>query len=373
MFLELTDDQQMFRDTAVRFIETESPVTRIREWHTDPIGYDRQWLSKAAELGWFAQLIPESLGGGSISGAAVVDAAVAAVELGRFVQPGPFIPMNIVVHALAAAGSEEQQTNHMWSVAGGETIATWAWADSNGNRDHGSGLKASKQGDAYILNGARGLVQDAQSADLLLVVANVDGSPAQFLVPAKTAGIRVEVLQTLDLSRRFAEVHFDNVRVEATEIVGSIGDEGQLERQWQIAIALLIAESIGVIDWLFTNTVEYSKARTAFGRPIGSYQSLKHLMADLGLYVELAKSGAVAAIEAVQDGGEDAQDAIAMAASFVGDAGVLVSQEALQIHGGIGYTWEHDLHLYLRRAKSNTLMYGTLTWHRENLAAQHGL
>ena len=373
MFLEITDDQQMFRDTAVRFIETESPVTRVREWHGDPIGFDRNWFVKAAELGWFAQLIPESLGGGSISGAGIVDATVVATELGRFVQPGPFIPTNVVVEALAAAGSEEQQANHMWSVAGGESLATWAWADAHGNRDHGKGLSATKHGDGYVLNGVRGLVQDAQSADVMLVVANVDGSPAQFLVMTKTSGIRIEPLQTLDLSRRFAEVHFDDVRIEANALVGEIGDEGRLERQWQIANALLIAESIGVIDWLFTNTVEYSKARTAFGRPIGSYQSLKHLMADLGLYVELAKSGAVAAIEAVQGGGDDAQDAIAMAASFVGDAGVLVSQEALQIHGGIGYTWEHDLHLYLRRAKSNSLMYGSPTWHREKLVAQHGL
>ena len=372
MFLELSNDQQLFRETAVRFIETKSPLTQVRSWHSDPAGYHREWLAKAAELGWFAQLIPESLGGGSISGHGVVDTSIIALELGRFVQPGPFLSMNLVVFALAQSTSEAHHDT-MWAIAGGEIVATWAWADADGNRDKGAGVHASKSGDGFVLNGVRGLVQDAQSADMLLVVANVDGAPAQFLVPANAQGVTVSPLQTLDLSRRFAEVSLDGVQISADALVGETGDTSVLERQWQIANVLLCAESIGVIDWLFDNTVEYSKARTAFGRPIGSYQSLKHIMADLGLYVELAKAGAVAAVESVQSGGEEAQDAVAMAASFVGDAAVLVSQEALQIHGGIGYTWEHDLHLFLRRARANSLMFGSPTWHREQLVAQHGL
>ena len=137
--------------------------------------------------------------------------------------------------------------------------------------------------------------------------------------------------------------------------------------------ARLCAETIGVIDWMFNTTVEYSKDRTAFGRPIGSFQSLKHIMADLGMYVEMAKAGAVAAAHAVQSRQEDAAELASMAAAFIGDVAIMVSQESLQIHGGIGYTWEHDLHLYMRRARSNSLMYGEPGWHRERVCAIHGL
>ena len=373
MFLDLTDDQRLFQETTARFIETESPLTKVREWHNSDSGYERDWLQKSAELGWFSMLVPEAIGGGSISGMGLMDAAIAAIEIGRNVQPGPFVPMNTVVAALANYGTAEQQEKIMWPIVGGEKVATWAWADAAGNRDLGQGVSAIAKGDTYVLNGVRGLVQDAQSADLLLVVAEVDGAIAQFIVPTDTPGVTVTPLQSLDLSKRFAEVGFENVVVPAGALVGSKGDNEQFEHLWRIAVALLSAETIGVIDWLFTTTVEYSKARTAFGRPIGSYQSLKHIMADLGMYVEMSKATAVSCIEAVQANGVEAADVAAMTAAFVGDTAINVSQEALQIHGGIGYTWEHDLHLFLRRARSNSLIFGNPTWHREHLVSMHGL
>lgn len=378
MDLELTDDQRLFHETTVRFIESELPMTGVRALHDDPVGYDPTWLRRAAELGWFAMMVPEEDGGGSISGAGLLDATIVAEELGRHMQPGPFLPMNVVADALVEFGSPEQRADLLPRIVGGELVAAWAALDGAGNWDEGRGVQATPVADGYSLSGIRGTVQDAQSAEVILVAARVGRDSAQFLVPTGAPGVTIAPLTTLDLSRRFADVNLDTVMVPASAVlgdigVGDIGDGDALDRQLQVALVLMCAETIGVIDWMFTTTVEYSKDRTAFGRPIGSFQSLKHIMADLGMYVEMAKAGAVATAHAVQSRQDDAAELASMAAAFIGDVAIMVSQESLQIHGGIGYTWEHDLHLYLRRARSNSLMYGEPGWHRERVCAIHGL
>jgi alkylation response protein AidB-like acyl-CoA dehydrogenase len=372
MDLELSDDQRLFQDTTVRFIESELPMSSVRALHEDPTGYDRQWLQRSADLGWFAMMVPEDNGGGSISGAGLLDATIVAEELGRHMQPGPFIPMNVVALAIAESGSEAQRSAVLPQIVSAEQVATWAVHDEHGNWDAGAGVTAAPMGAGWSLRGTRGCVEDAQSADLLLVVAQVDGRPAQFLVPTASTNLTITALNTLDLSRRFADVVLDGVAVPSSALVGAVGAERSLQRQLDVALVLLCAETVGVIDWMFSHTVQYAKDRTAFGRPIGSFQSLKHIMADLGMYVEMAKAGALAAARAVQNSGDDASEVAAMAASFVGDVAVMVSQEALQIHGGIGYTWEHDLHLYLRRARSNSLMFGEPGWHRERVVTLLG-
>lgn len=373
MDLQLSDDQKLFHETTRRFIESELPLTEVRRLHDDPAGYDRSWLQQAAELGWFAGLVPEEYGGGSISGDGVLDMAIVAEEIGRFVQPAPFIPMNVVAAAIAECGTDEQRERLLGAVAAAETVATWAFADTAGNWDLGAGLTARADDDQYRLDGARGFVQDAQSADVLLVAANVDGVAAQFLVPTDAAGLAVETLESFDLSRRLAEVTFDGVTVPGSARLGTEPADAALERQLHVALALQLAETIGVLDALFTMTVEYAKDRIAFGRPIGSFQALKHIMADMGLQLESAKAGAVAAAQAVQNRGEDAAEVVSMVAAYVSDAATVIAQESLQIHGGIGYTWEHDLHLYYRRARTNAALYGEASWHRERVCAIHEL
>lgn len=373
MDLQLSDDQKLFHETTQRFIESELPLTEVRRLHDDPTGYDRSWLKQAAELGWFAGLVPEANGGGSISGEGVLDLAIVAEEIGRFVQPGPFIPMNVVAEAIADHGSDEQRDRWLADIAAAECVATWAFADQAGNWDSGSGLTAVAKGDEFRLDGIRGFVQDAQSADLFLVAATVDGVTAQFLVPADTAGLRVEPLECFDLSRRMGEVVFDGVTLPGSARLGTGSADEALERQLQVALALQAAETIGVLDTLFTMTVEYAKDRIAFGRPIGSFQALKHIMADMGLFLETAKAGAVAAARAVQNRTDDAAEVVSMVAAYLSEAGTMIAQESLQIHGGIGYTWEHDLHLYYRRAQTNAALYGEATWHRERVCAIHEL
>src|SRR5690606_21639325 len=154
-----------FRETTVRFIETELPIDRTRHLHDDPVGYDRGWLRKAAELGWFTLLVPEELGGGSISGEGLLDAALVAEQLGRFVQPGPFLPMNVVAAALAAHGTDAQRAERLPGLIAGTEVATWAWADAAGDWDGGAGVRAERDGSAVALTGVRGVVQDAGSAD----------------------------------------------------------------------------------------------------------------------------------------------------------------------------------------------------------------
>jgi alkylation response protein AidB-like acyl-CoA dehydrogenase len=367
---DLTDEQTLFRDTAVSFIEAELPVSGTRELHDDPFGYDRSWLRKSAELGWFAMMVPEADGGGSVSDAALLDAAIIAEQMGRFVQPGPFIPLNVAAAAIAAEGSAAQREALLPAIVTGEQVVTWACADSLGNWDAGAGLQARRDGDDLVLSGSRGCVQDAISADALLVAASLDGVPVQLLVPANAPGVTIRPLRALDLSRRFADVEFDAVRVGRGDVLGT-GGTGPLDAQLLKAMVLTCADTIGAIDALFTMTVAYARQRIAFGRPIGSFQAIKHILADQALYLEACKAAAVAAATAVQAAAPDAAEVASMAAAYIGDVACDIAQECLQVYGGTGYAWEHDLHLYLRRVRSNSLLFGEPSWHRERVCAFH--
>jgi alkylation response protein AidB-like acyl-CoA dehydrogenase len=370
MDLELTDDQQLYYETTVRFIETELPVARTRDLHDDPRGYDEKWLRNTAELGWFAMLVPEEHGGGSVSGHGVLDAAIVAEALGRYVQPGPFLPMNVAASAIADHGTDEQQAALLPGIVSGELVVTWAPLDVRGQWDLGAGLTAARDGDEIVLTGTRGFVQDAQTADELLVTASCDGQPLQLVVPAASA--RIEPLTCLDLTRRMAEITFDGARVSVSSILGEKAGDA-LERQRQLAVVLGCAETVGALDAMFSMTVAYSKDRVAFGRPIGSFQALKHVMADVGYYLECCKAAAVEAAQAVDACADDAAEITAMAASYIGEHATEIAQQSLQVHGGIGYTWEHDLHLYMRRTRTNSTLYGEPAWHRKRLCEVHGL
>jgi alkylation response protein AidB-like acyl-CoA dehydrogenase len=364
---DLTDEQSLFRDTAVSFIEAELPVSGTRELHDDPLGYDPSWLRKSAELGWFAMMVPEADGGGSVSGAGLLDAAIIAEQMGRFVQPGPFIPVNVVAGAIAAEGGAAQREALLPGIVTGEQVVTWAFADGRGNWDAGAGAQARRDGDDLVLSGSRGCVQDAISADALLVAASLDGVPVQLLVPSRAPGVTIRPLRTLDLSRRFADVEFNAVRVGRDDVLGT--GSGPMDAQLLNAIVLTCADTIGAIDALFTMTVAYARQRIAFGRPIGSFQAIKHILADQALYLEACKAAAVAAATAVQAAAPDAAEVASMAAAYIGDVACDIAQECLQVHGGTGYAWEHDLHLFLRRVRSNSLLFGEPTWHRERVCA----
>lgn len=370
MELALTEDQELLHETTVRFIETELPIDRVRALHDDPVGYDRGWLQKAAELGWFSLLVPEADGGGSVSGNGVADAALIAEELGRHVQPGPFVPMNVVAAALAAGGTDEAKATWLARIVAGAAVATWAHSGIDGSWDEGAGVTVRTDGIDLVVSGARGFVQDARGADVALVPGRLDGQAVQVLVELAAGGVERTDLEGLDLSRRFSHLRFDDVRVPRMALLNPAAG---LDRQLAIAVALNAAETVGAMDRLFAMTVEYSKDRIAFGRPIGSFQALKHIMADLALHLEGCKAAAEAAARAVGEERDDADEVVSMVAAHVGDMSDDLAQMALQIHGGIGYTWEYDLHLLMRRIRSNAALYGEPTWHRERLCRLHGL
>jgi alkylation response protein AidB-like acyl-CoA dehydrogenase len=372
--LDLTPDQSLFLETTRKFLTANWPVRTVRRLVDDPIGFDRTAWSEGAGLGWTAMLVPEEHGGGTISGRGVADLAIVAEELGRFLFVGPVLPCNVVAFAVSRWGTDQQARAHLPGLVSGAEIATWAVGEENyrsGVDDLGLGAVPLSGG--YRLAGVISPVEDAHVADELLVTARTPGGLTQFLVPTAMPGVSITQLKGLDLARRFSRVRFDRVEIPSTAVVGKADDAAHaVDSQLALALALQCAETVGATDRVFEMTLAYVKERKSFGRPIGSYQALKHRLADMLLWLESAKAAALAAIEAVQFD-VDARHSASLAKSYVGDRCPAIVRDCLQMHGGIGYTWEHDLHFFLRRIESNAVIYGGPDYHRDRLAASIGL
>ncbi|MGE0878275.1 MAG: acyl-CoA dehydrogenase family protein [Acidimicrobiia bacterium] len=368
MDLQITSDQELFREATAKFLESACPIEKLRALADDATGVDDGYLAQGAELGWFAMLVPEEHGGGSVSGDGLLDAAIIAEERGRLLQPGPFTPANVCAFAVADAGRDAQKADLLPALAAGEAIATPTLTDGNVT------ICGEAEGDGFTISGTAPLVQDAHLATWFLVTAATANGLTQFVVPAATPGVTVTPLESLDLSRKFGEVTFADVALSADAVLGTPdGAAAAVQRQTDVAVVLTVADMIGAMNELFERTVEYAKARTAFGRPIGSFQSIKHLLADVSLRLEASKAIAVAAQRAVQTNAEGASETASMAKSFVGDAAHDLAQNCFQVHGGIGYTWEHDLHLFMRRLTTDKVLYGSPEFHRERLCSLQGM
>jgi alkylation response protein AidB-like acyl-CoA dehydrogenase len=367
--LGFNDQQQMLRDTTRRFLENEAPVARARELFGDPIGFDRELWRKGAELGWSAPAIPAEYGGGSVSGQSVIDLVAIAEEMGRFVFSGPFLGTNVVAAAIAEFGSAEQQKEILPGIASGDSTAAWCFAEASGIWD-ADGIRTTlkRDGGDLLLDGTKMYVDGARSASWLLVTARDDDGVVQVVVPADRPGVGIIPLETLDPTRPMCEVTFDGVRLPRSSILGDPTTAGSaVERQLQIALVLLCADSVGGADRMLEMSVGYAKDREQFGRPIGSFQAIKHKAANMLLWLEASRAATYYAALAVESGLDEAPLAVSAAKSYVGESAGTLAEEGLQIHGGIGFTWEHDIHLYLRRAKSNEVLYGDPAWHRERV------
>jgi alkylation response protein AidB-like acyl-CoA dehydrogenase len=374
MELTLTDDQQLLRETATRFMEDACPLENVRALVGGETDLPKGYLQEAANLGWFSLLVPEELGGGSISGEGLRDAAILAEERGRRLQPGSFVPMNVVASAVATNGTAAQRDEVLTAVMGGEATAAWVANNATGTWSPGASIAVTKHGDTYVVSGNAGVVQGAAQASWLLVVASGSDGLSQFLIPADHAGVRISPLASHDITQRFATVELDEVVLGTDALLGAAGTAAdEVERQFEIALTLAVAETLGALDGLFEMTRQYAVDRTAFGRPIGSYQGIKHQLADMSLSIEAAHAVSAAATKAVQRGQSDAGEVASMAKAWVGDIGIDVAQGCFQIFAGIGYTWEHDLHLFLRRITMNGLLFGQSEWHRERICTIHGL
>jgi alkylation response protein AidB-like acyl-CoA dehydrogenase len=369
--VDLSEDQRLFADTTARFIEEQCPMAAVRAMAENLEPPNSALIRDAGELGWFAQFVPEEFGGGSVSGVPIRDAVIVAEERGRKVQPGPFVETNVVAVALAQAGQPRQQQEWLPRLAGGEAVAAWAISDPFGAPEAGA-LRARPGGSGLELSGVVGLVSEGASASVLLATALApSGRVVHCLVPTDAAGITMTPLTGLDLTRRFVTVTLDQVRVPEDAVLDREPGESLLARLIDVGATLGVAESVGAMTRLLEVTIAYAKSRTAFGRPIGSFQALKHLLADASLLVEVSAAGLTAATQALGDGSAAASEIVSIAKAYAGDAGVSVAQACQQVHGGIGFTWEHDLHFYLRRLAVDRVLYGDPSWHLERICRLH--
>jgi alkylation response protein AidB-like acyl-CoA dehydrogenase len=372
---DASDDQLLLRETTRRFLESRSPISETRSWIGREPRFDAELWRAGAELGWISLFIAEALGGAAESASGVVDAVLLAEELGRVIHNGPFLPTNVVAFALSAAGTEAQREAILPRLAAGEQTATWCFAGAGAADGTRPGTLRARSADAgFVLEGESGAVQAADSADHLLVTARHDEGLSQFLLPRISPGLSIQPCEALDPRRRLANVRFDGVVAAPGQLVGEAGDAaGAVERQLQLAVVLQCAETVGVLDRALEMTLEYARERVAFGRPIGSYQALKHRLADHATALEAGKALTDHAAQSVEDDAPDAAIAISLAKSHVGRSGSEIARDCVQIHGGIGVTWEHDLHLFVRRAISNEALWGTPAAHHERLCRLAGL
>lgn len=365
MQLGLNSDQELFRRTVRQFLEREVPLSTVRELTDDPAGFDRTWWRKGAELGFTSMLVPEKLGGGSLSGQGLCDLAIIAEEAGRLVSPGPLLSTNVVVGALSEAVTADAHLTAIERLLAGDAVAAWVPPPPG----RASTVSARPDGDGYALNGWAEPVEAGYEADYLLVTATTEGRLTQFLVPGDAAGLSRTRLDGLDLVRRFARLDLTGVHADRTAVVGTPeGAAEALERQTQTALVLQAAETAGAIDRVLEFTVAWAFDRYSFGRPLASYQALKHRFADMKMWVEACHATTTAALLAVQERRADAAELASVAKAYIGDRATDIVQDCVQMHGGIGVTWEHDIHLYLRRVTANRLTYGTPNDHRRRVA-----
>jgi alkylation response protein AidB-like acyl-CoA dehydrogenase len=354
-------EKMLFVSTTEAFLQKEAPLGKVRELHAAGVPFDPAWWRRAAELGWTGLLVPEELGGGSVSGDGVADLAIVAELIGKTVAPGPLYPVSTVLAGLVDCTERPTHIATIESLISGETVASWAvYEPGRGWAPTESSVTATPSDSGYRIDGVKDRVEAGAQSDLLLVVARCDEEVGQFLVPTNAPGVRVEPQQSVDMVKQYARVHFDGVVVDRSMVVGGGGKTVALiDRQSQIAQVLQCAEVIGILQTVFDFTVEWALDRHTFGRPLASYQALKHRFADMKMWLEACRASTAAAVADVAARSPQAGLSASIAKSYVGEKAGEIIQDCVQMHGGIGVTWEHDLHLYLRRVALYRSMFGT--------------
>jgi alkylation response protein AidB-like acyl-CoA dehydrogenase len=378
MDIGFSEEQELLRDTARKFLDSECSTQFVRRMMDTQDAITDEFWRQLADNGWLGITYPEDEGG---SGLGLVDLVVLMEEIGRAVMPGPY-PATVLLGgaAIAAAGSPAQRREWLPRIAAGEVKATLAVTEPNARWDAaGITATAREARGGFTLSGGKMFVPDAHLADVLVVAARSrDGSTMEdgvslFVVPKDTAGLAIRRLPSVDETRKLCEVKLDNVAVPGSALLGELHQGwAPLQRVIDRAAVALSAEMCGAAQRVLEMTVDYAKLRVAFGKPIGTYQGVKHKCADMLVDIENAKSLTYYAAWAVDEGEAEAPLAVSMAKAAASDAGRKVCAAGIQLHGGIGMTWEHDLQLYLKRAKADEVMFGDATWHRERIARLMG-
>jgi alkylation response protein AidB-like acyl-CoA dehydrogenase len=368
------EEQELLRSTARKFFDNECASDTVRKLMDGPEGMTPDLWKKIAEQGWTGLIFADEHGG---MGLGFVDLVVLMEEMGRAVVPGPFFSTVLLGGlAIREAGTDAQKKAWLPKISSGEARATLAWMEPSAELGaRGITLTATAKGAGFTLDGTKLFVHDANTADVIVVAARTASgkSPEEgvslFLVSKGTPGLSVTLLPTMDQTRKLCEVAFKNIEVGADALMGQAGSGwAPLARVLDRATVALCAEMCGGAQKVLEMTVEYAKIRQAFGRPIGSYQGVKHKAADMLVDVENSKSITYYAAWAMDEDVPEGPLAVSMAKAYVSDAYRRVAGAGIQLHGGIGFTWEHDLHLYFKRAKGSEFTFGDATWHRERVA-----
>jgi alkylation response protein AidB-like acyl-CoA dehydrogenase len=371
-----SEEQEQLRDAVRRFMETKSPSLEVRRLMETVEGYDAAvWAQMANELGLQSLHIPEEYGG---QGFTFIELGIVLEEMGRALLCAPyFSTVCLAANAIVNAGAEDQKAALLPGIASGETVAALAFTEPNGKWDaSGITMEASGSGGDSTLTGTKMFVIDGHTADQIVVVARQSGTSGEdgiafFVVDGDAAGLTRTPLATMDQTRKQARLDFDGVAAQPLGEVG--GGWPALSKTLDQAAVCLANESVGGAQKVLEMSVEYAKVRVQFGRPIGSFQAIKHKCADMLLEVESGKSAAYYAAWAAAEDNEELPVVASLAKAYVSDAYFHAAAENIQIHGGIGFTWEHDAHLYFKRAKSSEILLGDATYHRELLAQRIGI
>jgi alkylation response protein AidB-like acyl-CoA dehydrogenase len=371
MDFAFSEEQEMLRRSSREFLAKECSSKVVRKLMDSPDAYDAALWKKIADLGWTALGIPEQYGGVGT----FLDLIVVLEEAGRALLPGPFFAtMGLAVPALIEAGTEAQKKEALSAIAEGSARATLAFTEPSGRWDAGGVTLAAKPaGGGWRLDGIKLFVPDAEHADYMVVAARTRGEGEDgitlFMVKGRPKGMMVSPLKTLDMTRRWDEVRFEGVELGADSVMGA-PHRGwpHLKRALEWATAALCAEMMGGAQKVLEDSTEYAKTRQQFGKPIGIYQAVSHKLADMLVLSESGRSATYYAAWTVDADAPDRSLASSMAKAYVSDAYRKVAGDGIQVHGGIGFTWEHDMHLYFKRAKASEVTLGDATYHRELVA-----
>ena len=371
MNFAFTDEQDELRKTVRAFLESKSPETAVREQMETERGFDPAvWNQMGEQMGLMGLHIPEEFGG---MGFGYVELGVVLEEMGRALLCAPyFSTVVLAANALLQSGDDAAKGKYLPGIASGATIATLAVAEKAGTwEESGVSLAATNAGGSWTLNGEKLYVTDGHTADLVLVVARTAKGLALFAVDGSAKGLTRRALATMDQTRKQAALEFSNV---TAELIGADGDGARILSTVLDLVAVgLAAEQVGGAQKVLDMAVEYAKVRVQFGRPIGSFQAIKHKCADMLLEVESAKSAAYYAMWCASEMNDELPQVASLAKAYCSEAYFHATAENIQIHGGIGFTWEHPAHLYFKRAKSSELLFGDPTYHRELLAQRIGI
>ena len=372
--LGLKEEQEMLKTMARDFLANECPKTFVRQMMDDEVGHSPELWKKMADLGWQGLVFPEEYGGSAMN---FRDLTILSEEMGRAVLPGPFYSTVVLVGLpIQDFGTEGQKQEFLPKIASGEIACTLAALEESGDLwAEDIKVKALQRGDEYVINGTKLFVNDARAVDYMLVAArtkrtsNPEEGITLFMVNAKEWGIYIQNLVVMDLTRKQYEVRFTNVPVSSKNIIGELHQGWPILQQIALkASAVLSAEMVGAGEMVTEMTVDYMKERVQFGVVIGTFQALKHRAADMHVLMEYSRSLMEWAAECVKEDHPDTAMAVAMAKSYCGDAIKFVTDAGVQLHGGIGFTWDHDMHLYFKRGRYNDTTFGDSNYYKELIA-----